>query len=168
MNSSKALAGALLFLLGACDATPAGNESAPAAENAGTASVESPSAAPAPNGGEAKEKVLRSETVEAVFTGWEVGDYVWANLAVKGRESAGAWVGPSPLEHFLEAHKGKPITVRLDTVMADIPEAGGEMEVVKVAEARVGTLSAAAWWGGLSAEQRAAAERKMEAVLSGG
>ncbi|HEY0112724.1 MAG TPA: hypothetical protein VGB59_06180 [Allosphingosinicella sp.] len=127
-------------------------------------------AAPAANvsAGAPKEKVLKSETVEAVFTGWEVGDYVWANLEVKGREAAGAWVGPAPLEHFLEAHKGKPITVRIDTVRLDVPEVGGEQDVPRIAEAKAGGLTAASWWQSLSPERRKAAERRMDEVLGGG
>ena len=152
-------------LLGGCDGA-ARNEAGQTDGNAATAQ----SAAPAPGaeGNAAAEKVLKSETVEAVFEGWEMGDYLWATLAVPGREAAGAFVGPTPIEHFLEAHKGKPITVRIDTVMMDIPEAGGAEEVQKIAEASAGGVSAAQWWAGLSAEERAAAERRMEEVLGGG
>lgn len=141
--------------LGACDA--------PAVEaNTGGAQVGEAGGAP-------RETVLRSETVEAVFTGWEVSDYVWANLKVKGSQESGAWVGPSPLEHFLEAHRGKPITVRIDTVRVAIPEAGGgEEEVRKIADASAGGTTAAQWWAGLSPEQKQAAEARMEDVLGGG
>ena len=140
---------------------------------AGCDQVETGATAPASNATSAQaappaEKVLKSETVDAVFTGWEVGDYVWAKLDVKGRGESGAWVGPTPLEHFLEAHKGKPISVTIKTVRVEIPEAGGEQEVPKIAEARVGPLTAVAWWRGLSPAQRQAAERRMEEVLGGG
>lgn len=150
----KAAIAALAALLGGCDAapqeenaaTPAGNEAA------------------APAG----ETVLKSETVEAVFTGWEVGDYVWANLEVRGREAGGAWVGPPPLEHFLEAHKGRPIAVRIDTVRLHIPEAGGEQEVRRIADASAGGVPAATWWQTLPPAAKEAAERRMEEVLGGG
>ena len=149
----KKLALLMLPLTAACDA--------PAAEaNNSSAPTNAVAAAP-------EEKVLKSETVEAVFTGWEVGDYVWANLRVNGAET-GAWVGPPPLEHFLEAHRAKPITVRIHTVSTDVPEAGGEMEISKIVEASAGTLTAAQWWAGLSREQREEAERRMEEVLGGG
>jgi hypothetical protein len=156
---ARVVAAALLLALGACDRDPdAANEAAapPAAQT--------PEAAPA----RAQEKVLQSETVEAVFTGWDVGDYVWANLEVKGRDTSGAWVGPSPLEHFLEAHKGRPIMVRLDTVRAHLPEAGGEQDVQTIGDASIGGVTAAVWWAALPADRKQAAETQMEEVLGSG
>jgi hypothetical protein len=145
---------ALTALLAGCDGpTQPQNATAPAANET--------SSAP-------QETVLKSETVEGVFTGWEVGDYVWANLKVKGREASGAWVGPTPLEHFLEAHKGKPVTVRIDTVRLHVPEAGGEQAVPKITQASAAGVTAADWWQALSEEQRLPAERRMEEVLGGG
>jgi hypothetical protein len=173
MDSLKALAAAaLLTILAGCgdggaEENAAAGGSANTATPATNVSAPSVTSAAAPGGGEAEEKVLKTETVEAVFTGWEMGDYVWANLDVKGRETTGAWVGPTPLEHFLEAHKGKPLTVRIDTVKAAVPEAGGEMEVAKIADARLGALTAAAWWEKLSPAERQAAEKKMEDILGG-
>jgi hypothetical protein len=138
----RRIAAAALLLLAGCG--EADNVAAPnSAQAAPTAAAQAPG-----------EKVLKSETVEAVFTGWEQGDYVWARLEVKGREPIGAWSGPSPIDLFLDAHVGKPMTVRLETIDADIPEAGGRMEVQRVADARIGTLTAAAWWSGLSPKHR--------------
>ena len=102
----------------------------------------------------AAEKPLKSETVEAVFTGWDKGDYVWARLKVKGREEFGAWSGPSPIDLFLDAHIGKPLTLTLETVVADVPEAGGKLEVQRIAAARAGSLTAQSWWDSLSPKQR--------------
>jgi hypothetical protein len=155
MMRTMTVAGALLALA-ACEAEPRRN--AAAGNAAGNEAAEAPPA----------ETVLKSETVEAVFEGWEVGDYVWASLKVPGRETEGAFVGPTPLEHFLEAHKGRPLRVRIDTVRMTIPEAGGEQEVRKIVDAEAGGVSAAAWWAGLRAEQKAAAEKRMEEVLGGG
>ena len=173
MDSLKGLAGAALLMItagcggGGAEENAASGGALNTATPATNISAPSVTSAAAPGGGEAEEKVLKTETVEAVFTGWEMGDYVWANLDVKGRETTGAWVGPTPLEHFLEAHKGKPLTVRIDTVKAQVPEAGGDMEVAKIADARHGTLTAAAWWNRLSPAERQAAERRMEEVLGG-
>jgi hypothetical protein len=139
-------AGALLLLAG-CGAPAPRNDSAAAPAANATAAAPAPVAA-------VGEKVLRSETVEAVFTGWEQGDYLWARLEVKGREPFGAWSGPSPIDLFLDSQIGKPLSVRLETIDAEVPEAGGRMEVQRVADARTGTLTAAAWWAGLSPKQR--------------
>ena len=112
--------------------------------------------------------VAKSETVEAVFTGWEMGDYLWANIEVEGREASGAWVGSTPVEHFLEAHKGQPITLRIETASVHIPEAGGSEEIERIVEASAGDVTAARWWAGLSAAEKQAAEARLEEVLAGG
>jgi hypothetical protein len=147
-------AGALL-LMASCDAPPARNEASPAA----------PSEKAAPAATRQAEKVLKSETVEAVFTGWEQGDYLWARLEVKGREPFGAWSGASPIDLFLDSHIGKPLTIRLETIDAEVPEAGGRMEVPRVADASIGALTAAAWWQGLSPKQRQDAQISLAGSL---
>lgn len=156
-----AIAAASLAAAACGDAdAPAGDAAAAAAPAAVAAPVEA--AAPGP------AEAVRSETVEAVFTGWEMGDYLWANLEIEGREASGAWVGPSPVDHFLEAHKGRPITLRIETAQVHIPEAGGTEQIERVVEARAGGLTAAQWWAGLSAAERKAAEARLEEVLGGG
>lgn len=124
----------------------------------GCGSGEGEEAAPAAGANRAEPeqgpKVLRSQTVEAVFTGWDQGDYVWARMKMKGQEEFGAWSGPSPIDLFLDAHIGKPLTVTVETILADVPEAGGRIEVQRIAAARLGGLTAAAWWRSLSPKQR--------------
>jgi hypothetical protein len=147
-------AGALLLMAG-CDASPPREEATSASNRAKPAATGEPQAV----------KVLKWETVEAVFTGWEHGDYLWARLEVKGREPFGAWSGPSPIDLFLDAHLGKPLTIRLETIDAEVPEAGGRMEVPRVADARIGTVTAAAWWGALSPKQRQDAQISLAGSL---
>lgn len=161
MRKRGLTAAAAVLALAACGegGTGAANEAAPVA-----AAPAAAAAPPAAADGEAP----RSETVEAVFTGWEMGDYLWANVEVEGREASGAWVGPTPVEHFLEAHKGRPITVRIETASVHIPEAGGSEEIEKIVDARAGDLTAAQWWAGLSAAEKKAAEARLEEVLGGG
>jgi hypothetical protein len=110
-------------------------------------------------------KVLRSETVDAVFTGWDMGDYVWARLQVKGRDPFGAWSAPSPIDLFLDAHTGKAMTMRLETIIADVPEAGGKMELQRIGDARIGSLTAQAWWQSLDAKQRQDAQISLAGAL---
>ena len=146
----KCMAVLLLAALGGCGSAPAANETAPAPREA---------AAPA------SPKPLKSEIVEAVFTGWDKGDYVWARLEVKGREPFGAWSGPSPIDLFLDSHVGRPLTLRLDTIVADVPEAGGKMELQQVADARIGALTTAGWWSSLSPKQRQDAQISLAGSL---
>jgi hypothetical protein len=144
---------AVVALLSGCDrrSEAAANASAPAAERAVPA-AEQP-------------KVLRSETVEAVFAGWDRGDYVWAQLQVKGREPISAWSGPSPIDLFLDANTGKAMTVRLETIVADVPEAGGKMQLQRIADAQIGSLTAQDWWNSLDAKQRQDAQISLAGVL---
>jgi hypothetical protein len=147
------LCAAALLLAGGCERS--GPDTAPAKDAASAAAAPAaPPARAAAAPAQADARVLRTETVEAVFTGWEQGDYLWARLEVKGREPFGAWSGPSPIDLFLDHHVGKPLTVRLETVDAEVPEAGGRMELQRVADARIGALTAANWWAGLSPKQR--------------
>lgn len=147
---------ALLLALAACGA-PAGNEGVAANAVAPEANAAAP-ADPAP----------RTETVTGTFAGWEMGDYLWAQVNVPGREPVSAQPGPSPIDLFLDAHRGREVTVEIATVRADIPEAGGETEIQRITAARSGTTSADAWWQGLSAADRAAAQRRFEeGALSG-
>ena len=135
----------------AVPAAPA-NEAAPAGNAAGNASASS------------HDQVLRTETVSGTFTGWEMGDYLWGHIQVAGRrEPISAQPGPTPIDLFLDANRGRPVTVDIATVRTEIPEAGGMTEIQRITAARNATTTAEAWWQGLSAADRAAAQRRFEA-----
>ena len=126
-------------------------------------------AAPAANGSAAAEPVLRSETITATFTGWEMGDYLWAQFTATGREPFSAQVGPTPVDLFLDANRGREVTVEVSTVMANIPENGGATEIQRITAARNAAGTAEQWYAGLSATDRAAAQRRFEeGALSSG
>ena len=128
------------------------NEAAPAGNMAGNESASS------------HDQVLRTETVSGTFTGWEMGDYLWAHIQVAGRrEPVSAQPGPTPIDLFLDANRGRPVTVDVATVRTEIPEAGGMTEIQRITAARNATTTAQAWWQGLSAADRAAAQRRFEA-----
>jgi hypothetical protein len=115
------------------------------------------------------DQVLRTETVTGSFTGWVMGDYLWANIQVAGhREPISAQPGPTPIDLFLDANRGRPVTVEVATVRTELPEAG-VTEIQRITAARNATTTADSWWQGLSASDRAAAQRRFEAgPLSGG
>jgi hypothetical protein len=139
------------------------NAAAPAAKAGANA------AAPAGNtAAESTDEVLRTETVTGTFTGWEMGDYLWANFTVPGRDPIAAQPGPSPIDLFLDAHRGRQVTVEIATLRTDIPEAGGTAEIQRVAAARTAATDAESWWRGLPEAERAAARRRFEeGALSG-
>jgi hypothetical protein len=130
------------------------NAAAPAGNAAGNAQASSAS----------HDQVLRTETVSGTFTGWEMGDYLWGHIRVAGRaEPISAQPGPSPIDLFLDANRGRPVTVEIATVRTEIPEAGGMTEIQRITAARNATTNADAWWQSLSAADRSAAQRRFEA-----
>ena len=117
---------------------------------------------------ELRDPALRTETVTGTFTGWEMGDYLWGKIQVAGRAPISAQPGPTPIDLFLDANRGRPVTVEIATVRTNVPEAGGLTEIQRITAARNATTTAEAWWEGLSAAERAAAQRRFEAgPLSG-
>jgi hypothetical protein len=112
-----------------------------------------------------RPEILRKETVSAVFTGWDTGDYVWARLRVPGREPIGVWSGPSPIDFFLDSHVGEPLTIELETIRTNVPEAGGQTEVQRISSARLGNLTAELWWQSLSAKERQDAQIRLAGAL---
>lgn len=107
------------------------------------------------------ERVLRTQTVTGRFTGWEIGDYVWAKIAVANRrEELRGMPSASPIEFFLEAHRGRDVTVEIATVRMNIPEAGGWTNLPRIVAARNADGTARQWWRGLN---RAARDRARSA-----
>jgi hypothetical protein len=136
--------------------TPLDNEAAPAGNAAGNGAGN----ASAPAG--AHDQVLRSETVTGTFAGWEMGDYLWAHIQAPGRETISAQPGPTPIDLFLDANRGRQVTVEVATVRAEVPEAGGPTEIKRITAARNATTTAEAWWQSLSAADRTAAQHRFE------
>ena len=172
MRFSLSLLTVSTLALAACG-TPAADNSQAGANSAASGAAPAPSQNAVAGGNaaaEPAERVLRTETVSGTFTGWDMGDYLWAQIAVPGREAISAQPGPSPVDLFLDANVGRPVTVEVQTVMANIPEAGGETEIKRITAASNAAGTAEAWWQALSPADRAAAQRRFEegALSSGG
>ena len=154
--------------LAACGQNAGNNAATANTANAAAPAPAANDAAPANNSSAAAEPVLRRETVTGTFTGWEMGDYLWAHIQVPGRETISAQPGPTPIDLFLDANRGRQVTVEVSTVTANIPENGGATEIQRITAARNAAGTAEAWWQGLSEADRAAARRRLEqGALSG-
>jgi hypothetical protein len=164
------LASLAALSLAACGQNAGNNNAAANATNtAAPAPPAANNAAPA-NNSAAAEPVLRSETVSGTFSGWEMGDYLWAKIEAPGRETVRAQPAQAPesIALFLDANRGRPVTVEVATVMANIPENGGATEIQRITAARNAAGTAEAWWQGLPEADRAAARRRFEqGALSG-
>jgi hypothetical protein len=148
--------------LAGCGQT-AGNNAATA--NAANAAAPAPANEAVPanaSNSAAAEPVSRRETVTGTFAGWEMGDYLWAHVQVPGRETISAQPGPTPIDLFLDANRGRQVTVEIATVMANIPENGGPTEIQRITAARNAAGTAESWYQGLSAADRTAAQHRFE------
>ena len=117
-----------------------------------------------------RDRILRTAAVEGRVTGMTMGDYLWVTVRPGRGAEFQAQPAASPVDLFLDAHRGQPLTLQVQDVSRYIPEAGGRQEIKVIAGARIGRTSAAAWWGSLSPAQRRAAQHHFEqgALSSGG
>lgn len=112
------------------------------------------------------DQVLRTETLTGTLRNWEFGDYLWARVALAGSpERVGLWIGEDPIGPFLEAHRGRPLTLTVRMASVYIPEAGGRDIIRRITAARLGRLTAQRWWQGLSRAQRRAARARFETAI---
>ena len=157
-----ALISLTVLALAGCGQKTGNNAATANAANAAAPAPAANEAAPANNSTAAAEPVLRRETVAGTFSGWEMGDYLWAHIQVPGREMISAQPGPTPIDLFLDANRGQQVTVEISTVTANIPENGGATEIQRITAARNAAGTAEAWYQGLSEADRAAAQHRFE------
>jgi len=110
------------------------------------------------------DRILHTETLSGTFMGWERGDYLWARIAVPGRGTISAMPGPTPIGQFLEANRGRRVTVEIRTVLTTLPEAG-ETDIRRIVRARNNLGTADVWWRRLTIVQRRAAQRRYEGAI---
>jgi hypothetical protein len=111
------------------------------------------------------DRVLRTETATGTLRAWEFGDYLWARIEIEGRGRSGMRIGEGPIGPFLEAHRGRPLTLTLQLASVYIPEAGGRDIVTRIVGARLGALTARTWWRRLTPTQRGAARTRFERAI---
>ena len=110
------------------------------------------------------DRILHTETLSGTFAGWERGDYLWARIAVLGRGTISAMPGPAPIGPFLEANRGRRVTVEIRTVLTTLAGAG-ETDIRRIIRARNNLGTANAWWQRLNPAQRRAAQRRYEGAI---
>ncbi len=107
------------------------------------------------------EKLISRANFEATFDSFLQGDYLYANFGeAKGHETEGQpMVQSGPLAAFLAAHKGKAMTVQVDTVNTFLDPPGERIDASILRFAQVGDQNDAAWWAALSPAAQKAAEK---------
>jgi hypothetical protein len=115
--------------------------------------------------GRAPDRVLRTETVAGRLVGWEMGDYLWAQIRAGNQAVEAAQPGPGPIGPFLEAHRGRLLTITIATVSTWVPEAGGMSEIRRITDAREGRVTAQFWWRHLTPTQRRGVQSDFERAI---
>ena len=93
------------------------------------------------------DKVKATRTLRGSFVGFEMGDYMHAEIRKSNRKRVSFFMGqPESLRYFLAANKGKSLLLTYQVVDSYIPEAGGVETIERLVAARSGTESDADWW----------------------
>ena len=93
------------------------------------------------------DKVKATRTLRGSFVGFEMGDYMHAEIRKANRKRVSFFMGqPESLRYFLAANKGKPLLLTYQVVDSYIPEAGGVETIERLVSAKAGTESDASWW----------------------
>ncbi len=93
------------------------------------------------------DKVKATRTLRGSFVGFEMGDYMHAEIRKTNRKRVSFFMGqPESLRYFLAANKGKSLLLTYQVVDSYIPEAGGVETIERLVAAKSGTESDAAWW----------------------
>ena len=166
MAAPKLLTLAFALALAACQEETATNSAAPAAVAGANAAVEAN--ATAETNSAAPAAAAQGE-VEATLERFEAGDHLYAIFApIPGREAESTALieGDAALPAFLDAHKGQPLHVRIETVNRHLDPPGEVMDVTQITAARVGPLTHEAWWASLTPAQRTAAEERVADLMS--
>jgi len=128
----------LLGLLLGCRAHAPEAESK-AAEPVATSDLSAGGAEPA------SYKVKATKSFGGKFLGFEAGDYLHAQFTQPDGQSVSLYLERG-MEIFLVDHAQQPLELEVQTVDADIPEAGGIIEIDRLHGIRAGDASFADWW----------------------
>ena len=93
----------------------------------------------------APETVKATKSLSGQFVGFEAGDYLHAVFARPDGEKESFFLERG-MEIFLIDHATEPMELEVQTVEADIPEAGGIIEIDRIHAIRAGNVSFADWW----------------------
>lgn len=93
----------------------------------------------------ATEKVKATKSLSGKFVGFEVGDYLHAVIA-RADGSEESFFLERGMEIFLVDQAQESLELEVQTVEADIPEAGGILEIDRIHAIRAGSVSFADWW----------------------
>lgn len=93
------------------------------------------------------DKVKATRTLRGTFVGFEMGDYLHAEIRKVNGKRVSFFMGqPESLRYFLAINKGKPLLFTYQIVDSYIPEAGGLETIERLVSASSGGQTDAQWW----------------------
>lgn len=109
--------------------------------------------------GAGQGRIVETRELDAVFLGWGQDRFGGLRLRVAGRELH-VWSPDRAVSYFLDAHQGRPLKVRLETV-----ETGTGNRSYYVRDAAYGELTATRWWREVGPYQRMRIAERLQHVL---
>lgn len=109
--------------------------------------------------GAAQGRTVETRELDAVFLGWSQDRFGGLRLQAAGRELH-VWSPDRAVSYFLDAHQGRPLRVRLETV-----ETAAGRRSYYVRDAAYGELTATRWWREVGPYQRMRIAERLQHVL---
>ena len=93
------------------------------------------------------DKIKATRTVRGTFVGFEMGDYLHAEIRKANGKRVSFFMGePESLRYFLALNKGKQLMLTYQIVDSYIPEADGMNTIERLVSARIGSETDTQWW----------------------
>lgn len=171
MQASRlALVLALPLAIVACNRSAPANNGAAGASNAANAATGNASAPAASATGNSAAATPAAGEIQATFRSFERGDHLYAMFDLPaGREAEETvLIRDVELAAFLNAHKGQPLNVVIQTRNEHLDPPGENMDVTSLVSARTAAQTSQQWWQSLSPQQQTAARTEIENLPSSG
>ncbi len=92
-----------------------------------------------------EDVVLDSTTVQGVFLGYQVGDYIHPILQTNAGEVLSFWSTDPLMDYFLTCQVGEEVILEIENKESYIPEAGGMTRILSVVGVSTNTTSFSIW-----------------------
>lgn len=89
--------------------------------------------------------IYDSTTVQGVFLGYSVGDYIHPVIQTKGGKILAFWSTDPLMDYFLTRHVGEVVILEIENQESYIPEAGGKTLIPSVVGVTIGSTSFSIW-----------------------
>lgn len=107
------------------------------------------------------DKIIATRTLNGSFVGFEMGDYLHAEIRKSNGKPLSFFIGGSEsLPYFLAANKDKQLLLTYQVLDSYIPEAGAIARMERLVAAKSGNETDQKWWKRISKSTNVNALRK--------